>query len=123
MKSIQISSTVNKPIYQQLFDQISTQILNGDIPTDYLLPSIRTAAKELRISIITVKKAWDELEQKGFIYTVPGKGCFVSKLSKGEISKKRDEQVLEKLKKDIEYYKSIDLSEEELIDFIRKHYH
>jgi GntR family transcriptional regulator len=122
VKSVSISTTSKEPIYKQLYDQISSQILNRDLPTDYLLPSIRTAAKDLRISIITVKKAWEELENKGFIYTVPGKGCFVSNLSEKDIETKSEELILEKLNKDLDYYKSISLSKEKLIDYINKYY-
>ncbi|MGD9964818.1 MAG: GntR family transcriptional regulator [Candidatus Izemoplasmatales bacterium] len=122
MKNISLLTTSKDPIYKQLFEQISSQILNRDLPTDYLLPSIRSTAKELRISIITVKKAWEELENNGFIYTIPGKGCFVSNLSKNDIANKSEEMVLEKLQKDFQYYRSISLSKEKLIDYIKKYY-
>lgn len=122
MKNISLLTTSKDPIYKQLFEQISSQILNRDLPTDYLLPSIRSTAKELRISIITVKKAWEELENNGFIYTIPGKGCFVSNLSTNDIANKSEEMVLEKLQKDFQYYRSISLSKEKLIDYIKKYY-
>ena len=81
MTGINISNTSDKPIYQQLFEQISSMILNGELKSDFNLPSIRTAAKELRISVITVKKAWEELERSGLIYPVAGKGCFIADIS------------------------------------------
>ena len=86
------------------------------------MPSIRSTAKELRISIITVKKAWEELENNGFIYTIPGKGCFVNNLSKTDIETKSEEIIMEKLHKDFQYYKSISLSKEKLIEYIKKYY-
>jgi GntR family transcriptional regulator len=122
VKSVHLSSISKDPIYKQLFEQLSSQIINRELPTDYPLPSIRIAAKELRISIITVKKAWEELEKNGFIYTIPGKGCFVSKLSKDDILAKSEDMILEKLRKDFEYYKSISLSKDKLIEYIRIHY-
>lgn len=122
MKNISLSTTSKEPIYKQLYDQISSQILARELQTDYLLPSIRSTAKELRISIITVKKAWEELENSGFIYTIPGKGCFVSNLSKRDIEMKSKEIVLEKLQKDFQYYRSISLSKEKLIEYIEKYY-
>ncbi|MBN2540080.1 MAG: GntR family transcriptional regulator [Bacilli bacterium] len=122
MKNIQVSTTSKKPIYQQLFEQISSNIIRGDLKTDSLLPSIRTAAKELRISVITVKKAWEELEQKGFIYTIPGKGCFIAKLTEHEKEKKKEEQILSRLKTHLSYYKSLGLQKEDLIDYIKKYY-
>ncbi len=122
MKSIKLSNTSKEPIYKQLYDQISLQILNRELPTDFPLPSIRTAAKEFRISIITVKKAWEELENNGYIYTVPGKGCFVSNLSNMEVEKKLVSQIVTKLKKDIEYYKSLGVDKEDIIEYIKKYY-
>ena len=67
------------PIYDQIYSQIKIQIINGDLKEDTALPSIRNLAKDLRISVITTKRAYDELEKEGFIYTVPSKGCFVAK--------------------------------------------
>lgn len=66
------------PIYDQIFTQIKGHILSGELKTDEALPSIRGLAKDLRISVITTKRAYDELERAGFIYTVPGKGSFVA---------------------------------------------
>ena len=65
-------------IYDQIFTQIRDQIISGVLAEDSALPSIRNLAKDLRISVITTKRAYDELEKEGFIYTVPGKGCFVA---------------------------------------------
>ena len=117
-----ISGTSEKPIYQQLFDQISAQIIKGQLKEGYCLPPIRTVAKELRISVITVKAAWEDLEQAGFIMTMAGKGCFVAPLKTKELSKKRNEMVLEKLQKDIDYYKALGLNADELIELIRHYY-
>ncbi len=64
------------PIYEQVYTQIKTQIINGSLREDDPLPSIRSLAKDLRISVITTKRAYDELERDGFLYTVAGKGCF-----------------------------------------------
>ncbi len=122
MKNIEVATTSKKPIYQQLFEQISSQIIRGELATDTLLPSIRTTAKELRISVITVKKAWDELEQKNFIYTIPGKGCFVSNLTKKDKAQMMEEQILTRLKTHLSYYKTLGLSKEDLIEYIDKYY-
>ncbi len=120
--NIVISNTSEKPIYQQIFEQISSQIIKGELQTDSSLPPIRTVAKELRISVITVKKAWEELEHMGFIYSMVGRGCFVAPLHRDAIDEKRDAMVLEKLAKDIEYYKALGLKKGELIDLVDKHY-
>lgn len=65
-------------IYEQIYTQIKNQIIGGALEEDDQLPSIRNLAKDLRISVITTKRAYEELEREGFIYTVPGKGCFVA---------------------------------------------
>ena len=66
------------PIYDQIYSQIKNQILSGELRADEALPSIRNLAKDLRISVVTTKRAYDELEREGFIETVPGKGSFVA---------------------------------------------
>lgn len=66
------------PIYDQIYSQIKSQIISGAIGEGEALPSIRGLAKTLRISVITTKRAYDELEREGFIYTVAAKGCFVA---------------------------------------------
>lgn len=66
------------PIYDQIYTQIKNQIISGELQADQALPSIRNLAKDLRISVITTKRAYEELEREGFIYTLPAKGCFVA---------------------------------------------
>ena len=75
---ILIDNKSGLPIYDQIFTQIKGHILGGELKTDEPLPSIRGLAKDLRISVITTKRAYDELERAGYIYTVPGKGSFVA---------------------------------------------
>ncbi|BBI33374.1 GntR family transcriptional regulator [Cohnella abietis] len=120
--NIAISNTSEKPIYQQLFEQISAQIFKGELENGYCLPPIRQAAKELRISIITVKKAWEELERSGLIYTITGKGCFVAELSREDMLQKRNEMILSKMVTDISYYKSFGLTIEEVVELLKKVY-
>lgn len=76
--TILIDNKSGLPIYDQIYSQIKAQIISGGLQTDEALPSIRNLAKDLRISVITTRRAYDELEQEGFIYTIPGKGCFVA---------------------------------------------
>ena len=82
---ILISNSCGRPIYQQIYDQIKTAILSGELREGDMLPSIRALAKDLRISVITTKRAYEELEQGGYIYTAAGKGCFVSQKSSGMV--------------------------------------
>ena len=73
-----LSNSSGKPIYEQIADQVREQILSGALSAGDALPSMRVLAKELRISVITTKRAYEELEREGFITSVPGKGCFVA---------------------------------------------
>ena len=73
-----IDNRSGTPIYDQIYSQIKSQIISGDLQADDALPSIRGLARDLRISVITTKRAYDELEREGFLYTVPAKGCFVA---------------------------------------------
>ena len=75
---ILIDNKSGVPIYDQIFTQIKGHILSGELKQDEALPSIRGLAKDLRISVITTKRAYEELERAGFICTVPGKGSFVA---------------------------------------------
>ncbi len=120
--NIAISNTSEKPIYQQLYEQISAQIVRGELESGYNLPPIRQAATELRVSIITVKKAWEELERLGLIYTVTGKGCFVNELSPSEKLHKRNEMIAKQMQNDIAYYQSFGLTLEEVVDLLKEIY-
>ena len=75
---IYIDNRSGAPIYDQIVSQIKAQIVGGALTANEALPSIRSLAKDLRISVITTKRAYEELEREGFLYTVPGKGCFVA---------------------------------------------
>ena len=80
--NIIIDNKSGKPIYEQIYTQLKEQIIGGDLEADAPLPSIRSLAKDLRISVITTKRAYDELEKEGFIYTVAAKGCFVAAMNR-----------------------------------------
>lgn len=91
---IMISATSMVPIYEQITDQIKTLIRHGDLKENDQLPSVRTLSKELKISALTVKKAYDYLEDEGYTITVHGKGTYVAKTN--------TEHILEEQKKEIE---------------------
>ena len=76
-----IDNRSGAPIDDQIYSQIKDALLSGQVTEGEALPSIRALAKDLRISVITTKRAYDELESEGFIYTLPGKGCFVAERS------------------------------------------
>ena len=89
-----INNTSMVPIYEQIMDQVKKAIMEGDLTEGQVLPSVRNLSKELKISALTVKKAYDNLEQEGFTVTVHGKGTFVAETCQ--------EQLMEERKKDVE---------------------
>lgn len=110
------------PIYQQLYDQIVAQILSGELKSGTNLPSIRTMAKELRVSVITIKKTWEELEKSGYLRTISGKGTYVSTLSDQSLEKKKYDLLREILSKDVLQCKALDISKEEILEVIKDIY-
>lgn len=93
-----ISNSSGKPIYEQITAQIKNSILSGELQEGEALPSMRALAKDLRISVITTKRAYEDLERDGFVVTVAGKGCFVAPRNlelRREEQRKRVEQTLE----------------------------
>lgn len=116
-----VNNKSEKPIYEQLYEQISRQILNGDLPADFCLPSIRVIALELGISVITVKKAYEVLELNGFIYTRAGKGCFV-KAHNRPLDEIRLQLAQEKLQSDFPFYRDLNITQEEMHELITRLY-
>lgn len=97
-----INNKLDLPIYTQIYTQIKDQIITGVLKEDEMLPSIRGLAKDLRISFITTKRAYDELEADGFIYTVQAKGCYVAKKNTALIKEenlKKIEALIEEIKR------------------------
>ena len=76
-----ISNDSGLPIYEQIKNQIKAQIVAGDLKADEALPGMRALASDLKVSVITTKRAYNDLEQEGYIYSMPGKGSFVKKLN------------------------------------------
>ncbi len=95
--SISISQSSLKPIYRQIEDRVRTLIVAGDLKEGEELPSIRALAQDLRVSVITVKRAYDDLEAEGFLTSVQGKGCYVSVRNKELFREQRMRMVEEKL--------------------------
>lgn len=94
---ITLNNSTHEPIYEQIANQIKALVINQKLKPGESLPSIRKLAAELHISVITTKRAYDELEKEGFIVTVVGKGCFVSKENKEFIREKKMRMVEDKL--------------------------
>jgi len=110
---ITVNPASELPIYQQIFDAVSTGILKGEIRGGETLPTIRFVAQELRISVIGVKRAWEELERAGFIHTAVGRGSFAATLSEAEIAEKRRALLRERLQSGADYCRALGVSAEE----------
>lgn len=102
------------PIYEQIMDQIKTAIINGELTEDTMLPSVRGLSKELKISALTVKKAYDHLEQEGFTVTVHGKGTFVAAANGDRIKEEWQKEVEQDLEQTIAKARKSGLSDEEI---------
>ena len=112
--NIIISNGSPDPIYTQIEQQIKTAIMNGQLKEGDMLPSMRVLAKELRISIITTKRAYEELEKSGFIQTVAGKGCFVAPKNLEFVREMHRKDLESLLAKVAELAKLCDVTDEEL---------
>lgn len=113
-----IDNKSGQPIYEQIYSQIKQQIINETLKQDEMLPSIRNLAKDLKISVITTKRAYEELERDGFIYTVAAKGCFVA-AKNIELLKEEQLRKIEKHIEDIFYLAAgCSLTKEDIIEMI-----
>ena len=109
-----IRNSTNQPIYDQIYCQIKAQILSGALAPGEALPSIRALAKDLKISVITTKRAYDELEAHGFIYTMAGKGCFVADNNLEILREQRRQELETHLTATLELAKSCGLTRQDL---------
>lgn len=116
--NIIISNSSDKPIYEQITSQIKRLIVSGELPEGYLLPSMRLLAKELRISVITTKRAYTDLEHDGFIETVTGKGSFVAGRNKELVKEHQLKLVEENITKAVENAKSYGITKQELAEML-----
>jgi GntR family transcriptional regulator len=114
-----ISNSSGEPIYQQIYEQMKSSIMQGALKEGESLPSIRNLAKELQISVITTKRAYEELEREGFIETVPGKGSFVSTNNKELLKEIRLKELEYKLSEIISESKLLGLKFEELQEMLK----
>lgn len=116
--TVLIDTKSGEPIYNQIYSQIKSQIISGEFKENDMLPSIRGLAKDLRISFITTKHAYEELEKEGFIYTLPGKGCYVAPKNT-EILREENLKRIEKHIEDIaSLASSCNLSRADIIEMI-----
>ena len=110
------------PLYEQIQNQIKSQILSGDLSSEELLPSIRSLAKELKVSIITTKRAYEELEKEGYIITVAGKGSYVCSQSTERLKEAALFEMESKLEEIILVAKKMGIAQGEFIEIIKSIY-
>ena len=114
-----IRNTTNQPIYDQIYSQIKAQIIAGKLSPGEALPSIRALAKDLRISVITTKRAYDGLEADRFLYTVAGKGCFVAEKNLDLIREQKLKELEDHLDAAVELAAQCGVSALELMEMLR----
>lgn len=111
-----INNSSMQPIYEQIVSQIKAAIMKGELKEEQMLPSVRTLAKELKVSALTVKKSYDALEEEGFIVTVHGKGSFVSCANQAMMLEEKRKEVEADLELAIRKGRSLGMSNQEIAD-------
>jgi GntR family transcriptional regulator len=119
---ISILFSSKKPIYEQITDQVIAQILNGELQEGTQLPSIRSLAKELTVSVVTTKRAYEELEKEGYIHTVLGKGSFIASQNTDSLKSKQIELTKNELRRIIPECKKHNLELSEIQQLVQNIY-
>lgn len=114
-----ISNQSGKPIYEQITEQIKALIISGELGEGDALPSMRLLAKELRISVITTKRAYEELEREGFVTSIPGKGSFVASKNTEFLKEEQLRKVEEHLQEAVKAAQLCGMEKEELVETLR----
>lgn len=117
--NIILSNSSGIPIYEQIFNSFKNAIISDELHSDESLPSIRVLAGNLKVSVITTKRAYDELERQGFIYTLQGKGSFVSPKNLDLIRESKLNEMEEKLLEVIEIAAALGLSLKDITDMVK----
>lgn len=116
--NILIDNKSGMPIYDQIYSQIRNQIINGTLNEHDALPSIRNLAKDLRISFITTKRAYEELEKDGFIYTIPAKGCYVAERNLELIREENLRKIENHIEQIIQIAISCNISRNDIVEMV-----
>ena len=117
--NILISNSSEKPIYEQITSQMKQMMISGELEAGSLLPSMRMLAKELRISVITTKRAYEDLERDGFIYTVVGKGSYIAEKNMEFVREEQLSVVEDHLAKAVEGAKAGGIGLSEMQDIMK----
>lgn len=113
-----IDNKSGTPIYDQIYSQIKNQIISGSLNENDMLPSIRGLAKDLHISFITTKRAYEELEREGYIYTIPAKGCYVAPRNIELIREENLKKIEEYIGRIVQLAALCNLSKEDILEMI-----
>lgn len=116
--TILIDNKSGAPIYDQIYTQIKNQIIGGTLCEHEMLPSIRGLAKDLRISFVTTKRAYEELEKDGFIYTIQAKGCYVAPKNVELMREENLKKIEEHIEQIVQLASLCNLSNKELLDMV-----
>lgn len=117
--NIIISNANNQPIYEQIYMQLKSAIISGNLKEGDLLPSIRNLAKDLRISVITTKRAYDELEKDGYIYSVAGKGSYIAEKNTEILREAHLKEIEEHMRKILQIAPACKLNLEDVIEMFK----
>ncbi len=117
-----ISNSSSVPIYEQIKEQIIEQIMNDELKEDEMLPSIRSLSKDIKISLMTIKKAYDQLESDGYIVSIAGKGTFVAPRNSNLVKEHAQKEIEDNIKKAIDLAVRYDISKDEIIDLVNMLY-
>ncbi len=116
---ILIDNKSGSPIYDQIYTQIKQQIIAGSLSEHQMLPSIRGLAKDLRISFVTTKRAYEELEKDGFLYTIPAKGCFVAPKNVELLREENLKKIEDHMESIVQLAASCNLTRAELLEMFK----
>ncbi len=116
--TILIDNKNGTPIYDQIYSQIKNQIISGALQENDMLPSIRGLAKDLRISFITTKRAYEELEKEGFIYTIPAKGCYVAAKNTELLREENLKRIEEHIEQIVQLAASCNIGKDDILEMV-----
>lgn len=117
--NVLIDNRSGTPIYDQIYTQIKAQIISGELKENEMLPSIRGLAKDLKISFITTKRAYEELEKEGFIYTIQAKGCYVAPKNVELYREENLKKIEDHIEQIVQLAYSCNISGEEVVEMVK----
>lgn len=114
-----INHSSMQPVYEQIINQIKEKIMHGELLEETMLPSVRTLAKDIKVSALTVKKAYDQLEEEGFVVTVHGKGSFVACANQARLLEEKKKEVESSFEQTIRKARSCGMTDDEIHELFK----